>query len=59
MARFINDSYACIKEKGTHRAMYKVEDYYNYMKRMYGDFYILKCYYFNDSVLVIIVSKKE
>ena len=41
--RFINDSYACIKEKGTHRAMYKVEDYYNYMKRMYGDFYILKC----------------
>lgn len=61
--RFINDSYACIKEKGTHRAMYKVEEYYNYMKKRYNDFYILKCdikkffYNIDKNILYKIMSK--
>ena len=31
--RFINDSYACIEGKGTHKAVYKTQKYMRLMKR--------------------------
>ena len=61
--RFINDSYACIKGKGTHKAMYKVEEYFNHMKKKYDNFYILKCdikkffYNIDKNILYKIMSK--
>lgn len=49
--KFINDTYACIKDKGTHKAVDKVQYYMRIMKRKYGQYYILKCdikkYFYN------------
>lgn len=49
--RFIEDSFACIKERGTHSAYKKILFYMRYMRRMYGKYYIVKCdikkYFFN------------
>lgn len=40
--RFINDSYACIEGKGTHKAVYKLQKYMRIMKRNHKDYYIAK-----------------
>lgn len=41
--KFINDSYACITGRGTHKAVGKVQHYMKVAKRNYGDeYYILK-----------------
>lgn len=42
-SRFISDTYACINERGTHKAVYKVQKYMRAMKRKYGSYYVLKC----------------
>ena len=42
--RLINDTYACIKNRGTHNAVKKIEHYMRIMKRKYNEYYILKCY---------------
>lgn len=41
--KFICDSYACLENKGTHRAVYKLQKYMRIMKRKYGTYYIVKC----------------
>lgn len=41
--RFINTSFACLTNKGTHRAVQEVQKQMRIFKRNYGDFWILKC----------------
>lgn len=41
--RFIKDTYACIENRGTHKAVYTIQNYMRMYKRYYGDFWILKC----------------
>jgi len=41
--KFIQDSYACIKNRGTHKAVEKLQIYMRKMKRIHGTYYILKC----------------
>ena len=47
--RFINDSYACIEGRGTHKAVFKLQKYLN--ENNNKDIYVLKCdiekYFFN------------
>jgi len=40
--RLINDTCACIDNRGTHYAVNKVQKYMRLMKREYGSYYILK-----------------
>jgi len=40
--KFITDSFACRKGKGTHAAVDRVQYFERIVKRNYGDFYILK-----------------
>lgn len=40
--RFINDSYACIVGRGTHKAVCKLHFYMRFMKKKYNDYYIIK-----------------
>ena len=40
--RFIYNSYACLKNKGMHRAAIYVQDTMKHCKRIWGDYYILK-----------------
>lgn len=41
--RFINDTYACLDGRGTHKAVEVVQKYMRKMKRQYGEYYVLKC----------------
>lgn len=41
--KFINTSFACLKNKGTHKAVLEVQKQLRISKRTYGDFWILKC----------------
>lgn len=41
--KFIQDSYACIRGRGTHKAADKIQSYMRIMKHRYGHYYILKC----------------
>lgn len=41
--KFINTSFACLKDKGTHKAVEEVSNQLRDFKRDYGDFWILKC----------------
>lgn len=41
--RFISDSYACLVDKGAHKAVEKMQSYMRIMKRKYGEYYVLKC----------------
>ena len=41
--KFIKDTYACIKGRGTHKAVDNLEYYMRIMKRKYKHYYILKC----------------
>ena len=41
--RFISTSFACLDEKGTHRAANNVQKQTRIFKRNFGDFWILKC----------------
>lgn len=43
LPRFINTTYACLPEKGTHKAVENVQSNMRKFKRNYGDFWILKC----------------
>ena len=61
--RFINSSYACLENKGTHKAVDKVQKNLQIFKRKYGDFWILKCdikkyfYRINPNILYNILKK--
>ena len=41
--RFINDSYACIEGRGTHKAVDKAQYYMRLMKKKYNNYYLVKC----------------
>lgn len=41
--KFIDTSFACLKDKGTHKAVTQVQRQTRIFKRNYGDFWILKC----------------
>lgn len=41
--KFINTTFACLKDKGTHKAVEEVQHQMQIMKRNFGDFWILKC----------------
>ncbi len=41
--RFISDTYACLDNKGTHKAVYRLQHQMQAMKRIYGEYIILKC----------------
>lgn len=61
---FINDSYACIKGRGVHQAVYKLHKYMKKMKAQNLDYYILKCdinkyFYSVDHKLLYEVIKKR
>lgn len=61
--RFINTTYACLSNRGTHRAVKEVERQMRIFKRNYGDFWILKCdikkffYNINPYILLNILKK--
>ena len=61
--RFINTTFACIDDRGTHKAVEKVQEYMRIFKRNYGDFWILKCdikkffYSINPCILFDIMKK--
>lgn len=61
--RFIKDTYACLENKGTHKAVEKVQKYMRIMKNKYNNYYILKCdikkYFYNiDKTILITILKK-
>lgn len=63
LKRFINDTYACIENKGTHRAVLKTQKYMRIMKRKFNNYYILKCdikkyFYSIDKDILINILKK-
>lgn len=41
--KFIETSFACISDRGTHKAVNQIQKYMRIFKRNYGDFWILKC----------------
>ena len=41
--KFINTTFACLENKGTHKAVQAVQHQMQIMKRNFGDFWILKC----------------
>ena len=61
--KFINNSFACLDNKGTHKAVETVQHQMQIMKRNYGDFWILKCdikkffYNINPYILFQILKK--
>lgn len=64
MKRFIQDTYACIEDRGTHKAVYKLQYYLNKMKGKNNNFYVLKCdikkFFFNiDRDILFNILKKD
>ncbi len=63
LPKFISNSYACLENKGTHKAASKVQENLQKFKRNNGDFWILKCdirkffYSINPNILFSIMEK--
>lgn len=61
--RFISTTFACLDNRGTHKAVEEVQKQMRIFKRNYGDFWILKCdikkffYNINPYVLFQILKK--
>lgn len=61
--KFIDTSFACLENKGTHKAVEMASEYMRTFKRNSGDFWILKCdikrffYCINPYILFDILSK--
>lgn len=61
--KFIGTSFACLSDKGTHKATEEVQKQMRIYKRNYGDFWILKCdikkffYNINPCILFDIMKK--
>ena len=63
LPRFINTSFACLENKGTHKAVDEVQKQLRIFKRNYGDFWILKCdvkkfFYSIDPNILFSILKK-
>ncbi len=62
--KFIADSYACIENGGTHKAVRKIQHYMRIMKHNTNKYYILKCdiqkYFYNiDRNILISILKRH
>lgn len=63
-SQFIFHSYACIKDKGMHRAAFYIQDCMKKAKRKWGEYYVLKtdvAHYFNSidkGILLEILQRK-
>lgn len=61
--RFISNSFACITDKGTHKAVEEVQSQMRIFKRNFGDFWVLKCdikkffYSINPRILFKLMQK--
>lgn len=64
MKRFINDTYACIDNRGTHASVHNVQKQMRRAKKQYGDYYVLKTdikkyfYTIDKNILISILSSK-
>lgn len=64
LKRFIIDNYACIENKGTHKAVYKLQDYMKKYQKKENNYYILKCdvkkffYNIDKEILFDILEKR-
>ena len=61
--KFINTSFACLTDKGTHKAVQEVQHQMQIYKRNFGDFWILKCdirkfFYSIDPCILFEILKK-
>lgn len=61
--KFIKTSYACMENRGTHKAVDEVQRQMRIFKRNYGDFWILKCdikkfFYSIDPYILYHIMKK-
>ncbi|MBS5858238.1 MAG: RNA-directed DNA polymerase [Clostridia bacterium] len=61
--KFINTSFACLTNKGTHKAVCEVQKQMRKFKRVYGDFWVLKCdiskfFYSIDPYILFNIMKK-
>lgn len=61
--KFIDTSFACLKDRGTHKAVKEVQRQLRIFKRNYGDFWILKCdikkFFYNiDPFILFDIMKK-
>lgn len=64
MPRFIETSYACIDNRGTHKAVLKIQKYMRKMKKQYGCYYVIKCdiakfFYSIDREVLFNIMKKH
>lgn len=63
LPRFINTNFACLENKGTHKAVEQLQKYMRICKRNYGTFWILKCdiskffYNIDKNILFNILSR--
>lgn len=62
--KFIKDTYACIKNRGTHKAVKQLQNYMKIMQRNNGTYYILKCdikkyFYSIDKDILYTIMKKH
>ncbi len=61
--RFITDTYSCIENRGTHKAVLQIQKYMQKYRRINPDYYVLKCdikkyfYSINKDILFNIMSK--
>jgi len=64
MPRFITHTYACLPERGGHKAVDDLQRMMRIMKRNYGNYYVLKCdisgyfYNINRHILYDIMKRK-
>ena len=62
--RFIKDTYACIENRGTHKAVLKTQKYMRKMKKENKNYYVLKCdikkYFYNidKKILLKLLEKR-
>lgn len=61
--RFINDTYACLDERGTHKAVLRLQKQMRMMKYKYGSYYVLKCdikkyFYSIDKTILINILER-
>lgn len=61
--RFIKDTYACLDDRGTHKAVSTVQKYMRKMNHKYNKYYVLKCdiskyfYSIDKEILMNILNK--
>lgn len=64
MPRFITHTYACLENRGGHKAVDDLQKMMRIMKRNYGNYYVLKCdisgyfYNINRNILYEIMQRK-